>query len=317
MNLKEKLTEIYDVFSRRNGSRASKYKSDEVSGHLRGRVVLLYRDVVSARWNSGHLATEHEFWQCMHNSMQHLYGRPKLSKYEADDEKEDTIKFLLSCSTGEFFDFIELSFKLDCAWIATGDEHQLVEALNKVFEVESAPYRLTPMSTTVDPQVNRRGPPPWGTVRVLAYPKVIRTDDEAIHREAIEPALSVLDAPHFEEANVQFREALDDYRKSDYRDCLTKCGSTLESVLKAICYKKQWEIFEGAKVDVVLQTVIRESGLESYYKEPLTLVATIRNRLGSSHGRGTPIRSVEPHVAQYTLNSTAAAILLLVHQCEL
>ena len=316
MDLKQKLTEIYDVFSRRDVSGASKNKSDKISGCLRSRVLLLYRDVVSARWNSGHLATEHEFWQEMHNSLQHLYGRPKLSNYDADDVTEDTFKFLLSCNTGEFFDFIELSFKLDCTWRAIEDEDQLVEAINKILGIENAPYRLTNFSRIVEPMVNRRGPPPWDRVRIIAYPKVIRTDDEAIHREAIEPALSILNVPNFTEADLRFREALDHYRKAEYDDCLTKCGSSLESVLKAICKKKGWTYSEGENLSKVLQTVIDKSGLEPFYKDPLTIVATIRNRLSSSHGRGTTVRTVQPHVAQFTLNSTAAAILLLVHQCN-
>ena len=252
----------------------------------------------------------------MHNSLQHLYGRPKLSNYDADDVTEDTFKFLLSCNTGEFFDFIELSFKLDCTWRAIEDEDQLVEAINKILGIENAPYRLTNFSRIVEPMVNRRGPPPWDRVRIIAYPKVIRTDDEAIHREAIEPALSILNVPNFTEADLRFREALDHYRKAEYDDCLTKCGSSLESVLKAICKKKGWTYSEGENLSKVLQTVIDKSGLEPFYKDPLTIVATIRNRLSSSHGRGTTVRTVQPHVAQFTLNSTAAAILLLVHQCN-
>ena len=316
MSLKNRLTKVYDVFSLRQVSGTSKYRTDEISVRLRNRVLLLFRDVVSGRWGHGDLTTEHKSWQDMQNSLQHLYGRPKLSKYKAVDEQEDTVKFLLSCNSGEFFDFIELSFKLECSWRAIGDEDQLVEAINKVFEVENAPFRLTPISKTVDAMVDRRGPPPWETVRVLAYPKVIRTDDEAIHREATEPALSVLDAPHFKEANVRFRQALDHYRKGAYDDCLTKCGTSLESVCKVICSKKRWIYAEEDSISKVLKTVIRESDLETFYESPLMLIATIRNKLSSSHGKGTAIRSVKRHTAQFSLNSTAAAILLLVHECE-
>ncbi len=316
MPLKHRLTKVYDVFSLRQVSGESNYKIDKVSDRLRRRVLLLFRDVVSGRWGQGDAATAHEFWQDMHNSLQHLYGRPNLSRLSTNSAMDDAIEFLLGCSTDEFFDFIELSFKLDCAWRAIGDEDQFVEAINKVFEVENAPYRLTPISKTVDAEVNRRGPPPWGTVRVLAYPKVIRTDDEVIHREAIEPTLSVLSAPHFSEANLRFREALDHYRKGAYDDCLTKCGTSLESVCKVICSKKRWPYTEDDNISQVLKTVIRESDLESFYESPLMLIATIRNKLSSSHGKGTAIPSVKRHTAQFALNSTAAAILLLVHECE-
>ena len=42
-------------------------------------------------------------------------------------------------------------------------------------------------------------------------------------------------APHFEAANVEFRDALDEYRKGHYGDCLTKCCSSFESVMKSLC----------------------------------------------------------------------------------
>jgi hypothetical protein len=38
-----------------------------------------------------------------------------------------------------------------------------------------------------------------------------------------------------------------------------------------------------------------------------------RNRLSAAHGGGSKVRTVERHVAQYALTSTAAAITLLVH----
>jgi hypothetical protein len=42
------------------------------------------------------------------------------------------------------------------------------------------------------------------------------------------------------------------------------------------------------------------------------LVARMRNRLSSSHGGGSSVRTVDQHVAQYALNATTAAIVLLV-----
>lgn len=39
----------------------------------------------------------------------------------------------------------------------------------------------------------------------------------------------------------------------------------------------------------------------------------MRNRLSAAHGGGAKVKAVERHVAQYALTSTAAAIVLLVH----
>jgi hypothetical protein len=50
-------------------------------------------------------------------------------------------------------------------------------------------------------------------------------------------------------------------------------------------------------------------------EQPLSIVATLRNRLSKSHGAGIQQRDIPPHIAKYAINATAAAILLLVEQC--
>ena len=298
----------------REMSRGSRYRPDKISDRLRTRVLLLYRDVVSGRWTGAASDSGHEFWQGMYNSLQHLYGRPNLSGRDANGEFEDMNMFLQDCSAGEFFDFIELSFKLDDDWPQIRD--QVVEAINEIFKIENAPYQLTKATTTEEPVVKSFGRIEGTRLVVIAYPKVIRADDEAIHSEAIEPAMSVLSAPHFKEANLRFRQALDHYRQGTYDHCLAMCGTSLESVCKAICSKKRWHYSDSDSLSQVLKTVIRESDLETFYESPLMLIATIRNKLSSSHGKGTAIPNVKRHTAQFALNSTAAAILLLVHECE-
>ena len=61
-------------------------------------------------------------------------------------------------------------------------------------------------------------------------------DDEVTHTEAVMPALTVLADPAYRAANDEFRKALEDLR-GDFEDCLVKCGSGFESVLKVLCQK--------------------------------------------------------------------------------
>ena len=56
------------------------------------------------------------------------------------------------------------------------------------------------------------------------------------------------------------------------------------------------------------------AGLEPFFEQPLVLVATIRNRLSKSHGAGLNSRDVTEAKAEYAINATAAAILLLVKE---
>lgn len=135
-----------------------------------------------------------------------------------------------------------------------------------------------------------------------------------MHSTAIEPALELLRGSEFAFANREFLEALEDYRKADYGDCLTKCGSAFESVLKVICTRKKWPHSTTDTAAPLLKTVITHTGIDSFFEQPLLLVATIRNRLSNSHGAGTASREVTVAKAEYAINATAAAILLLVKE---
>ena len=79
------------------------------------------------------------------------------------------------------------------------------------------------------------------TRRVSAYPKVILKESEILHANAVAPALEFTRVNRISrEPNSEFRAALEDYRKGDMADCLVKCGSAFESVLKVICRRKGW-----------------------------------------------------------------------------
>ena len=106
-------------------------------------------------------------------------------------------------------------------------------------------------------------------------------------------------------------EAWDDFKKSDFDDCLLKCGKAFESVMKIICDKKGWAVKPPGTAKPLLETIISESKMPPFFQDPLILIATMRNKL-SAHGGGTATVSVPIYVARYALNATASAILLLV-----
>lgn len=189
--------------------------------------------------------------------------------------------------------------------------NQLVDALNLILRAEKQPFQLTPVVTRRQPHDQSGG---YATYTV-ALPNVIRVDDEVAHTEAVLPALSALADPAYAGANDEFRRALDDYRKGDFEDCVGKCGSAFESVLKVL-RQKNGIVFDpnADTAGPLLDKVLKKSALDTAtFKEPLMAVARMRNRLSSSHGGGSSVKKVERHVAQFALTSTAAAIVLLVH----
>jgi len=322
MSLRDHLSSIFDVFSKRHSSRLALYPSAELSERLRNRILLLIRDLLSGKLPSHQIRSfsdyTHEYWSDIHHKLQHLHGRPKLSDDPREQQQwEDALGFVLACTTIEFFDFLELTFRSTVMWRVLSDENELVDAINEIFRLENAPFQITRMVKVEEKNPVSEFGRGGTSIRTVAYPQVVRVDDQPTHSEAIQPALSVLSAPHFEAANLEFRDALDEYRKGQYGDCLTKCCSSFESVMKSLCKRKTWSFDEKRDtVSPLLKTILEQSKLDPFFEQPLLLIATMRNRLSSSHGGGTSVRNVERHIAQYAITSTAAAILLLVHEIE-
>lgn len=282
----------------------------------------MYRDIVSGRWNhrpfDGMPDRPGRFFAEVHNSLQHLYGRSKLSNTPAPDPLADLQAFLGRCSASQFFDFVELSFTVDSTPFVMHDENQVVDAINELFRVEGAPYQLTQL-VRVQEQPTADGEQfsyDGACIRTVAYPKVIRVEEDVTYREAVKPALAILSAPHFEVANLELRDALDEYRRGHYKDCLTKCCSSFESVLKVLCTRNALAFSQRDTVAPLLEKVLAKSKLDTFFQQPLMLIATMRNRLSSSHGGGSDARVASRHVAQYSIAVTAAAIVLVVHELD-
>jgi len=109
-----------------------------------------------------------------------------------------------------------------------------VDALNDAFRLEAAPHQLIYGVQRREPTV---APYRGESIVRVSFPKIVRVDEEVAHTEAVQPALSALSDAAYAGADDEFRKALDDYRKDDFEDCLGKCGSAFESVLKVLCQK--------------------------------------------------------------------------------
>ena len=147
----------------------------------------------------------------------------------------------------------------------------------------------------------------------------IRVDSTYIHKKIVRPALTVLRATHFENAEAEFRKAHEHYRHRRYGEANAGCLMALESTLKVICHRCGWQ-FDAEKDTAwrLIDIVFREGLIPDYLQSQLGAlrsvlvsgVPTIRNRAGG-HGAGVKRREVPEHLASYTLHLTAAAILFL------
>ena len=250
--------------------------------------------------------------------------------------------FLSHCSDEHYLDFIEMFFQSEKLPMHFTDSElrEAVDNVNQFLALDGLPYSLTHFSISksrtfrltvrkllsrmrsqpdpVPPNVltGDRQPAalPIRIPTVEAYPRIVRVESQVAHQTAIKPALALLSAPVFREANKEFLGALKDYRRDNYGDCVTKCASAFESVLKIICERKSWPPQKDA--GKLLNTVMSKTELPGFLRQPLIQIATIRNELGSAHGAGTQPKAVPNHLAQYTINATASAILLLVEETD-
>lgn len=291
---------LFDVFSRREQNLPN-VVIKPLTMEFRNRVLMLLRDTLQYEF--------HAFLGGLHQKAAYLYGKFGLSETSAHSSPEDDLlNFLGTCSDEHFLDLVELIFRSDLPGI-TWPDNPLIQGINDFLRIDALPYHLTGYSME-EIESSFHGTPAM-SIRIAEFPQIIRKDSEVVHQNAMEPALTLLNAPEFKHANDEFLKALEDHRKRDHRDCLTKCGSAFESVMKVLCAKNSIAFKEKDTASALLKALLGNGQLDQFWEQPLILIATLRNRLSSSHGAGAQAKVISEHVATYAVNSTASAILLL------
>lgn len=335
------LSSIFDVYSMRD--RPMDPSGKDLTREFKNRVWLFCQEMVHPYDHYSRAGYKiADYWMTLRDKLRYQHGLEHLADKDRYNPVTEVEKFLSDCSDEHYLDFIEMFFhseKLPMHF-SDGELEDAVNNINNFFDLDDLPYALTKFlisgSRTLKPRINRllsrlrprpgrseptimsshMQPPslPIRIAKVEAYPLVIRRESEVVHQSAIKPALDLLSASTFGEASREFRNALVDYRQGDYQDCLTKCGSAYESVMKVICEQKDWPPQRDAAK--LLDNILSRTNLPRFLRQPLIQAAVIRNELGSAHGAGTEPREVTAHLAQYAINVTASAILLLVEETK-
>lgn len=291
---------IFNVFSRREQLPAG-LEHKPLPLAFRNRVIMLLQDELQYSFD--------DFLGALHRKLAYLHGKFQLMGQQSrSSHQDDLINFLLTCKDEYFLDVLELIFRSDLQQVKW-PENALIPSINEFFRVDDVPYYLTGYLVE-EYQTSFHGSPATA-IRIAEFPTVIRRDSELLHQNAIKPALNVLSGGAFKHANSEFLKALEDHRKGDFGDCLTKCGSAFESVMKVLCSKKSIPFKETDTAATLLKALLNNGQLDAYWEQPLILIATLRNRLSSSHGAGTQPKKTPEHVATYMVNATASGVLLL------
>jgi len=146
--------------------------------------------------------------------------------------------------------------------------------------------------------------------------EIIRIDSQFIHSEAVKPVLVLLgNDKYYEGANQEFLKAHEHYRHKRYKECLVDCGNAFESLMKAICTKRNWTYTPKDNASKLIDICHNNNLIPSYIRSFLESgVPTIRNKK-AAHGQGAEIIEVSEHLASYCLHLTASNLLFLAN-CE-
>lgn len=148
--------------------------------------------------------------------------------------------------------------------------------------------------------------------------KIIRIDNQYIHKEVIKPALNILNNHKFEKANEYYQNAHKYYLENKIEACITECGKCFESVLKTICEENGWQpdgdtairLIECVKKnDLFLPDAKIEKSFTQFIEMLKNGLPPIRNM--ASHGTILTTSSIPLYLASYAMHLTAANILLL------
>jgi len=145
----------------------------------------------------------------------------------------------------------------------------------------------------------------------------VRVDSQFIHGEIVKPALALLSGEEYAEANAEFLNALEHYRKGEMKECLDECLRAFESTMKVICTKRKWAFKskDTAKdlIDVCLTNGLTPPLIQSHLRGVRATLAhgipSIRDISG--HGKGQ-LTDVPPHYASYMLHLTAATVQFFI-----
>ncbi|HCZ8414366.1 TPA: hypothetical protein O4D25_003319, partial [Proteus mirabilis] len=116
----------------------------------------------------------------------------------------------------------------------------------------------------------------------------------------------------------EYLSAHEHYRHERYKECLTDCCKSFESMLKAIHEINDWEYKKSDSASKLIKSCFDNELIPSYIQSQFTSlktmlesgVPTIRNNI-SGHGQGTENKEVNEELVSYMLHLTATNLLFL------
>ena len=203
------LDQVFDAFSNRSKNRNN--QPDSLTQEFKNRFIMRCVDLF---YTEQSLLGQNEFWIVMDAKLRQLYGKISLSDEYYLPPWKQVLSFLDNCSDPQYLDFVEFTFRIQHQLNISLRGRMTVMEVNRLFDEDSIPFFLTDYVYS-EYQVD------WGMAKRLSrFPRIIRRDSTILHENSIEPTLALLTQPELTHANEEFIDALDDYRKGEYKDCV-------------------------------------------------------------------------------------------------
>lgn len=302
---------VLDIFSKRQkklrGEVPDVYSYDRIPEALKVQIIHIWNDALGnqRQYHNEYLGARMAYKYIV-EALCREYGvfqLPGTQSYQRDYRLE-LGGFLLAESDPErTLDAIELSFKVingfTRSWkhLNRGDASAradaAIEELNARFQEHGVGYRFE-------------------------AGEIIRVDSQLLHAEAVKPALVLLSAPEYSGAQAEFLSAHEHYRHGREKEALADCLKAIESVMKAICTKRNWPHDPNATAKALIQVLFDNDLVPAFWSSHFQALRTTleagvptgRNKLGG-HGQGIQVVAVPGHLVAYMLHMTAATIVFL------
>ena len=305
---------VFKTYSRRTKGGLDTQSGEEEKAQrkreqrTRVRIALLYEEVLDravSEWSDDKTESkklEKRFYKETQRRMCMAYGWERLTDVDGLTWAADLQVFLHQCSMEQAFDFVEQSFRTGRLPGLQVHENGIVARVNEILRAEGVRLRLTEQVKTKLKA---------GMVKVT-QPLFVPAPDEVIHSITTTSGLKALEQQEFQDADNEMREALQELRRGRFRECLTRCGNTIEAITRTL-YDGPLEEGKQPRVAQRIEHIGKQRGLPGFMIEAMKVPTQLRNTRGSAHATATGAteRDIE-QLAHYGIAITGTTVALLV-----
>lgn len=298
---------ILDIFSKRQkalrGEYPDVYQYKRIPGPLRVQIVHVMCDALG----KPNERTNLNCWHLVSDMLCREYGLFALPSAKQHGPRnlfeEVTDFFLQSDDVEKTLDVIELCFRAIDTWtrdfqyMRRGNANQIaddaIDELNRRFKEHGVGFQYV-------------------------EGEILRVDSQLLHTEVIKPALRLLESKAYAGPQDEFLRAHEHYRHGNAKEALNECLKSFESMMKAICIKRNWPLNGKETASALIKTCLDNGLIPAFWQTQFTslksllegAVPTGRNNL-AGHGQGPITTTVPDYLVSYMLHMTGACLVFL------